>query len=92
MLQVLSEMLCQMLLDGAGWVSGILNNNTSSTNQADADNSRFDLEVRTDQEFDFEQRQEDTGGNVIGSPDWEGKMNTINDDGLANTAPDQYSF
>jgi hypothetical protein len=71
----------------AGWVSGILNNNTSSTNQADADNSRFDLEVRTDQEFDFEQRQEDTGGNVIGDPDWEGKMNTINDDGLASTAP-----
>ncbi|ODS25065.1 hypothetical protein AB835_00740 [Candidatus Endobugula sertula] len=70
-----------------GWVSGLLNHNDSSTDQSLADNSRLDLEIRTDLEFDFEQRQEESGGNVVGDADWEARMSTINDDGMANTEP-----
>ena len=57
------------------------------TNQADVDNTHLNLDIRTDLNFDFEQRQNETDGNVIGNPDWEAGMPTdiLNGDGFTNT-------
>tara|TARA_A100001015_G_C15016162_1_gene725626 strand:+ start:1649 stop:2278 length:630 start_codon:yes stop_codon:yes gene_type:complete len=57
------------------------------TNQADVDNTHLNLDIRTDLNFDFEQRQNETDGNVIGDSDWEAGMPTdiLNGDGFTNT-------